>query len=88
MNDHQLLRYSRHILLDELGIEGQQMLLASHHHDTGRGYTGRERIDRWSGIHGPLPACERRLGASGLSVPHEDPTPRQPERFPHAAHPV
>ena len=29
MNDHQLLRYSRHILLDEIGIEGQQQLLAS-----------------------------------------------------------
>ena len=30
MNDAQLLRYSRHIFLDELGIEGQQKLLASH----------------------------------------------------------
>ena len=30
MNDEQLLRYSRHILLDDLGIEGQQKLLASH----------------------------------------------------------
>ncbi len=30
MNDTQLLRYSRHILLDELGIEGQEKLLASH----------------------------------------------------------
>ena len=30
MNDEQLLRYSRHILLDELGIEGQQRLLGSH----------------------------------------------------------
>jgi molybdopterin/thiamine biosynthesis adenylyltransferase len=29
VNDAQLLRYSRHILLDELGIEGQQALLAS-----------------------------------------------------------
>ena len=29
MDDHQLLRYSRHILLDEIGIEGQQRLLAS-----------------------------------------------------------
>jgi molybdopterin-synthase adenylyltransferase len=29
MNDEQLLRYSRHILLDEVGIEGQQKLLAS-----------------------------------------------------------
>lgn len=30
MNDDQLLRYSRHILLDDLGIEGQEQLLASH----------------------------------------------------------
>ena len=30
MNDAQLLRYSRHILLDDVGIEGQQQLLASH----------------------------------------------------------
>ncbi|MFO1224873.1 MAG: molybdopterin-synthase adenylyltransferase MoeB [Burkholderiaceae bacterium] len=30
MDDAQLLRYSRHILLDEIGIDGQQRLLASH----------------------------------------------------------
>ena len=30
MNDDQLLRYSRHILLDEIGVEGQDRLLASH----------------------------------------------------------
>lgn len=30
MNDEQLLRYSRHILLDEVGIEGQERVLASH----------------------------------------------------------
>lgn len=30
MNDDQLLRYSRHILLDEIGVEGQERLLASH----------------------------------------------------------
>ena len=30
MTDEQLLRYSRHILLDEIGIEGQQRLLDSH----------------------------------------------------------
>ncbi|MBP1205499.1 molybdopterin/thiamine biosynthesis adenylyltransferase [Duganella sp. 1411] len=30
MDDSQLLRYSRHILLDEIGIEGQQKLLAAH----------------------------------------------------------
>ena len=30
MTDEQLLRYSRHILLNELGIEGQERILASH----------------------------------------------------------
>ena len=30
MTDDQLLRYSRHILLEELGIDGQQRLLAAH----------------------------------------------------------
>ena len=30
MDDQQLLRYSRHILVDEIGIEGQEKLLASH----------------------------------------------------------
>ncbi len=30
MNDEQLLRYSRHILLQEIGIEGQQKLLDAH----------------------------------------------------------
>ena len=30
MNDDQLLRYSRHILLDEIGIEGQERILGAH----------------------------------------------------------
>jgi molybdopterin/thiamine biosynthesis adenylyltransferase len=30
VNDNQLLRYSRHILLHEIGIEGQEKLLAAH----------------------------------------------------------
>ena len=30
MNDQQLLRFSRHILLDEIGIEGQEKLLSAH----------------------------------------------------------
>ncbi|MBI1890301.1 MAG: molybdopterin-synthase adenylyltransferase MoeB [Burkholderiales bacterium] len=30
MNDQQLLRYSRHILLDEIGIEGQEKILGAH----------------------------------------------------------
>ena len=29
MNDDQLLRYSRHILLDEIGIEGQERICAA-----------------------------------------------------------
>ena len=40
MNDAQLLRYSRHILLDELGIVGQQRLLASHAVIVGAGGLG------------------------------------------------
>lgn len=30
MNDEQLLRYSRHLLLEEIDVEGQEKLLASH----------------------------------------------------------
>ena len=30
MNDQQLLRYARHLMLDEIGVEGQRRLLASH----------------------------------------------------------
>lgn len=30
MNDEQLLRYSRHILLEEIGVEGQQRILDGH----------------------------------------------------------
>ena len=30
MTDDQLLRYSRHVLLDEIGVEGQARLLSSH----------------------------------------------------------
>ena len=30
MNDQQLLRYARHLMLDEIGIEGQQRLLDAH----------------------------------------------------------
>ena len=40
MNDAQLLRYSRHILLNELGIEGQEQLLASHALIVGAGGLG------------------------------------------------
>lgn len=40
MNDRQLLRYSRHILLDELGIEGQDRFLAAHALIVGAGGLG------------------------------------------------
>ncbi len=40
MNDDQLLRYSRHILLNELGVEGQERLLASHAVVVGAGGLG------------------------------------------------
>jgi molybdopterin/thiamine biosynthesis adenylyltransferase len=40
LNDDQLLRYSRHVLLDELGIEGQQRLLDAHALVVGAGGLG------------------------------------------------
>jgi molybdopterin/thiamine biosynthesis adenylyltransferase len=40
LDDQQLLRYSRHILLDEIGIEGQSKLLASHALVVGAGGLG------------------------------------------------
>jgi len=30
VEDQQLLRYARHILLDEFGVEAQERILASH----------------------------------------------------------
>ena len=40
MNDEDLLRYSRHLLLDDIGIEGQRRLLASHALVVGAGGLG------------------------------------------------
>jgi molybdopterin-synthase adenylyltransferase len=40
VNDEQLLRYSRHILLNELGVEGQERLLAAHAVVVGAGGLG------------------------------------------------
>ncbi len=40
MNDEQLLRYSRHLLLDEIGVEGQERLLAAHALIVGAGGLG------------------------------------------------
>jgi molybdopterin/thiamine biosynthesis adenylyltransferase len=40
MDDTQLLRYSRHVMLDDIGIEGQQRLLGSHALIVGAGGLG------------------------------------------------
>ncbi len=40
MTDDQLLRYSRHILLNEIGIEGQEQILSSHALIVGAGGLG------------------------------------------------
>jgi molybdopterin-synthase adenylyltransferase len=40
MDDRQLLRYSRHLLLDDIGVEGQRRLLASHALIVGAGGLG------------------------------------------------
>ncbi|GAA5234322.1 molybdopterin-synthase adenylyltransferase MoeB [Verticiella sediminum] len=40
MNDEQLLRYARHLLLDDIGVEGQERLLASHALIVGAGGLG------------------------------------------------
>ena len=40
MNDDQLLRYSRHILLDDLGVQGQERLLGAHALIVGAGGLG------------------------------------------------
>jgi molybdopterin/thiamine biosynthesis adenylyltransferase len=40
LNDQQLLRYSRHILLEEIGIEGQERLRAAHALIVGAGGLG------------------------------------------------
>jgi molybdopterin/thiamine biosynthesis adenylyltransferase len=40
MTDEQLLRYSRHLLLDEIGVEGQRRLLAAHALVVGAGGLG------------------------------------------------
>ena len=44
MNDDQLLRYSRHVLLPEIGIEGQEKLLAAHALVIGAGGLDRKSV--------------------------------------------
>lgn len=43
LNDNDLLRYSRHILLNEFGVEGQQKLAESRALVIGAGGLGRQR---------------------------------------------
>jgi len=40
VNDDQLLRYSRHLLLDEIGVEGQERILSAHALIVGAGGLG------------------------------------------------
>ena len=46
MDDDDLLRYSRHLLLDDFGIEGQEALLAAHALVIGAGGLGSPTRDR------------------------------------------
>ena len=70
MTDEQLLRYSRHILLNEIGIEGQAQILASHALIIGAGglgspvalYLGSSSLAMCSGLGGfPTPPCAKVL---------------------------
>lgn len=61
MNDSQLLRYSRHILLDELGIEGQEKLLASRALIVGAG-----------GLGSPVALYLGSAGVGGLTIVDDD----------------
>ena len=62
MNDDELLRYSRHLLLDEIGIEGQRRLLASRALVVGAGglgspvalYLGRAGVGRITIVDGDI----------------------------------
>ncbi len=48
MDDDQLLRYSRHILLDDIGVEGQQRLMEAHAMVIGAGGSDRPRRCSWA----------------------------------------
>ena len=46
MNDEQLLRYSRHVLLEEIGIEGQARIARGHALVIGAGWNSYARRNR------------------------------------------
>ena len=59
MNDHQLLRYSRHILLPQIGYEGQQKLVEGHALIIGAGGLGAPAaLYRAAGGVGRLTICD------------------------------
>ena len=66
MNDDQLLRYSRHILLDEIGIEAQERILASRMLVVGAGGLGSPDADVLICRAGALTIAE--LAAAGVGT--------------------
>ena len=79
MDDQQLLRYSRHLLLDEIGIEGQEKLLAAHALGLGAvwtaGYPGMERVKPIAEALG-IPEKVIPLCVIPVGVPAESPAPK------------
>jgi molybdopterin-synthase adenylyltransferase len=61
MNDDQLLRYSRHVLLDEIGVEGQQKFLA-----------GRALVIGAGGLGSPVALYLATAGVGRLTIVDHD----------------